>query len=131
MHRFVEELLRYLTVVQMAFPRFAKENMDIAGVPISAGDIVLVSLSGSNRDPVLGPDMERFDPARDPTSHLAFGYGIHRCIGAELARMELRTAYPALVRRFPELRLAVPADELAFRKVSIVYGLDALPVLVR
>ncbi len=129
-HKFVEELLRYLTVVQMAFPRFAKQDMEIAGVRISEGDIVLVSLSGANRDGVLGADMERFDPAREPTSHLAFSYGIHRCIGAELARMELRTAYPALVRRFPNMRLAVAPEELSFRQVSIVYGLDALPVLV-
>jgi cytochrome P450 len=129
-HRFVEELLRYLTVVQMAFPRFAKQDMEIGGVRIAEGDIVLVSLSAADRDPKLGPDMEKFDAAREPTSHLAFSYGIHRCIGAELARMELRTAYPALVRRFPNLRLAVPEDELSFRKVSIVYGLDALPVLV-
>ena len=130
-HRFVEELLRYLTVVQMAFPRFAKQDMEIAGVQIAEGDIVLVSLSGANRDGVLGADMERFDPAREPTSHLAFSYGIHRCIGAELARMELRTAYPALVRRFPDMRLAVAPEDLSFRQVSIVYGLDALPVLVR
>ncbi|WP_409181602.1 cytochrome P450 [Amycolatopsis sp. VS8301801F10] len=130
-HRFVEELLRYLTVVQMAFPRFAKQDMDIAGVHISEGDIVLVSLSVADRDPVLGKgDMDRFDPTREPSSHLAFGYGIHRCIGAELGRMELRAAYPALVRRFPNLRLAVQPEELAFRKVSIVYGLDSLPVLV-
>lgn len=129
-HRFVEELLRYLTVVQMAFPRFAKQDIEIAGVKIAEGDIVLVSLSGANRDGVLGGDMERFDPAREPTSHLAFSYGIHRCIGAELARMELRTAYPALVRRFPNMRLAVAPEDLSFRKVSIVYGLDALPVLV-
>jgi len=129
-HRFVEELLRYLTVVQMAFPRFAKQDMEIGGVHITEGDIVLVSLSAADRDAKLGPDMDRFDATREPTSHLAFSYGIHRCIGAELARMELRTAYPALVRRFPNLRLAVPADELSFRKVSIVYGLDELPVLV-
>ncbi|MGW4059520.1 cytochrome P450 [Amycolatopsis sp. NPDC004747] len=129
-HRFVEELLRYLTVVQMAFPRFAKEDMEIGGVHIAEGDIVLVSLSAADRDPKLGPDMETFDATREPTSHLAFSYGIHRCIGAELARMELRTAYPALISRFPNLRLAVPEDELSFRKVSIVYGLDELPVLV-
>ncbi|WP_199199372.1 cytochrome P450 [Amycolatopsis sp. CA-128772] len=129
-HRFVEELLRYLTVVQMAFPRFAKEDMEIGGARIAEGDIVLVSLSAADRDPKLGPGMETFDATREPTSHLAFSYGIHRCIGAELARMELRTAYPALIRRFPNLRLAVPADELSFRKVSIVYGLDELPVLV-
>ncbi|MFB9690790.1 cytochrome P450 [Amycolatopsis plumensis] len=129
-HRFVEELLRYLTVVQMAFPRFAKEDMEIGGVRIAEGDIVLVSLSAADRDPKLGPDMEKFDATREPTSHLAFSYGIHRCIGAELARMELRTAYPALIRRFPNLRLAVPEEQLSFRKVSIVYGLDELPVLV-
>jgi cytochrome P450 len=129
-HRFVEELLRYLTVVQMAFPRFAKQDIEIGGVHIAEGDIVLVSLSAADRDPKLGPDMDSFDATREPTSHLAFSYGIHRCIGAELARMELRTAYPALVRRFPNLRLAVPEEELSFRKVSIVYGLDELPVLV-
>ena len=129
-HRFVEELLRYLTVVQLAFPRFAKEDMEIGGVAISEGDIVLVSLSGANRDGVLGDGMESFDPSREPTSHLAFSYGIHRCIGAELARMELRAAYPALVRRFPRMRLVVAPEELSFRKVSIVYGLDSLPVLV-
>ncbi|MBE8521077.1 cytochrome P450 [Amycolatopsis sp. H6(2020)] len=129
-HRFVEELLRYLTVVQMAFPRFAKEDMELGGVRIAEGDIVLVSLSAADRDPKLGQDMETFDATRDPTSHLAFSYGIHRCIGAELARMELRTAYPALIRRFPNLRLAVPEEQLSFRKVSIVYGLDELPVLV-
>ncbi len=129
-HKFVEELLRYLTVVQMAFPRFAKEDLEVAGAQISKGDIVLVSLNVANRDGVLGENMERFDASREPTSHLAFGWGIHRCIGAELARMELRTAYPALVRRFPEMRLAIEPDELSYRQVSIVYGVDALPVLL-
>jgi cytochrome P450 len=126
--RFVEELLRYLTVVQVAFPRFAREDIDIAGTRIGTGDIVVVSLSGANRDTTLGSDMERFDPTRSPASHVAFGYGVHRCIGAELAKMELRAAYPALVRRFPKLRLAVQPDELAFRKLSIVYGVESLPV---
>ena len=126
--RFVEELLRYLTVVQVAFPRFAREDMEIAGVSIAQGDIVIVSLSGANRDTVLGPDMERFQPTREATSHLAFGHGIHRCIGAELARMELRAAYPALARRFPDLRLAVDPAQLSFRKLSIVYGVESLPV---
>lgn len=126
--RFVEELLRYLTVVQVAFPRFAREDMEIGGVRIAGGDIVVVSLSGANRDNVLGTDMERFEPTRAATSHLAFGHGIHRCIGAELARMELRAAYPALARRFPDLRLAVDPADLSFRKLSIVYGVDTLPV---
>ncbi|WP_307849640.1 cytochrome P450 [Qaidamihabitans albus] len=127
---FVEELLRYLTVVQVAFPRFAREEVEVAGTTIAAGDVVLCSLSGANRDEVLGTDMERFDRDRAPAPHLAFGYGAHRCIGAELARMELRAAYPALVRRFPDMRLQVPPEQLEFRKASIVYGVESLPVLL-
>ncbi|HVV19077.1 MAG TPA: cytochrome P450 [Pseudonocardiaceae bacterium] len=125
---FVEELLRYLTVVQVAFPRFAREDIQIAGHTIETGDIVIVSLSGANRDGSLGEEMERFDPKRTPFTHLAFGHGIHRCIGAELARMELRAAYPALVRRFPKMHLAVEPDQLKYRKLSIVYGVETLPV---
>ncbi|MYT68822.1 MULTISPECIES: cytochrome P450 [unclassified Streptomyces] len=129
---FVDELLRHLTVVQTAFPRFAREDVEIGGLPISSGDIVIVSLSAADRDPRLGAegdDMDAFLPSRPPTaSHLAFGYGIHRCIGAELGKMELRAAFPQLVRRFPELQLAVAPGELEFRKLSIVYGVDSLPV---
>jgi cytochrome P450 len=124
----VEELLRYLTVVQVAFPRLARRDLTVGGQTILAGDIVLCSLSGANRDARQGTDMDRFDPTRPPSQHLAFGHGIHRCIGAELARMELRAAYPALVRRFPDIKLAVPAEQLSFRKLSFVYGVDALPV---
>ena len=127
---FVEELLRYLSVVQLAFPRFAQEDIEISGKKISAGDVVLCSLSGANRDAALGPDMERFDPHRPRMQHLAFGHGMHRCIGAELARMELRAACPALVRRFPRMRLAAEAEALPFRALSIVYGLDSLPVML-
>ncbi|MFR9804982.1 cytochrome P450 [Pseudonocardia sp. RS010] len=124
----VEELLRYLTVVQVAFPRFATRAVEIGGVAVEAGDAVICSLLGADRD---GELLETFDPHRAPGSHYAFGHGIHRCIGAELARMELRAAYPALFRRFPDLRLAVPVDELEFRDASIVYGVEKLPVLVR
>lgn len=127
-NKFVEELLRYLTVVQVAFPRFAKEDVEIGGARIAKDDIVFVSLSGANRDAQLGEDMEGFDPKRDSSSHLAFGWGVHRCIGAELARMELRAAYPALVRRFPEMHLAVEPQELSYRQTSVVYGVDTLPV---
>lgn len=129
-HHFVEELLRYLTVVQVAFPRFVTDDMEISGIKIAKGDVVVVSLSGANRDGALGGDMESFEAGREPTSHLAFGYGIHRCIGAELARMELRIAYPALVSRFPKMRLAIDADAVPYRQTSIVYGVDRLPVLL-
>lgn len=129
---FVEEVLRYLSAVQIAFPRFARRDIEIAGVVIPRGDMVLCSLSGANRDPSYVMDDGRFDPHRPtPAGHLAFGHGIHRCIGAELARMELRSAYPALARRFPGMRLAVPPQDLAFRKLSIVYGIEALPVHLR
>jgi cytochrome P450 len=125
----VEELLRYLTVVQVAFPRVAVRDLRIAGVPIRAGDVVMCSLSGANRDRLVGDEPDRLDPARRPgRSHLAFGYGVHRCIGAELARMELRTAFPALVRRFPDLRMAIDPADLRLRRASIVFGLGSLPV---
>ena len=124
--RTVEELLRYLTVVQVAFPRFPKTAVEVGGHQVSPGDVVICQLAGANRDPRLGDRMEAFDLARPVTSHLAFGHGFHRCVGAELARMELRTAFPALARRFPDLSLAT--DRVDYRQMSIVYGVDALPV---
>lgn len=128
--RAVEELLRYLSVVQVSFPRFAREDLDLEGHPIKAGDVVIVSLTAANHDPAsAGADADRFDPQRIPrTGHLAFGHGLHRCIGAELARMELRIVLPALLRRFPRLALAVPEEQLSFRQLSLVHGVAALPV---
>jgi cytochrome P450 len=125
----VEELLRYLTVVQVAFPRVATRDHVVGGVEIRSGDVVICSLSGADRDEKFTADPNRILPSRPSgRSHLAFGYGIHRCIGAELARMELRIAYPSLLRRFPEIRPAVDPGALEFRRASIVFGLDALPV---
>lgn len=125
----VEELLRYLSVVQVAFPRFAKEDHEVAGVKINAGDVLLVSLPGTNRDPAaFGDAPDAFDPDRPVKSHLAFGHGIHRCVGAELARMELRAAFTALATRFPQMEL-LEGQDLGFRAESIVYGVDR--VLVR
>ncbi len=126
----VEEMLRYLTVVQIGFPRFARHDHLLGGRRIKAGDPILVSLSGADRDPaVFGADPDRFDPHRNPAqSHVAFGYGLHRCVGAELARMELRAAFVALAGRFPDMELAVEPGELSFQELSIVYGLKSLPV---
>ena len=130
---FVEEILRHLSVVQVAFPRFARTATQVGDVDIAAGDIVICSLAAANRDAVFGgapggPDPEHMDPARPTVPHLAFGYGIHRCLGAELGRMELRSALPALLRRLPGLRLAVPAEEVEFRTLSLVHGVRSLPV---
>jgi cytochrome P450 len=124
--RAVEELLRYLTVVQIAFPRFPKTEVEVGGQRILPGDVVICQLAGANRDPRLGAKMDAFDLSRPVSTHLAFGHGFHRCVGAELARMELRTAFPALARRFPDLSLAT--DRVDYRRLSIVYGVDALPV---
>ncbi len=124
----VDELLRYLSVVQIAFPRFAPHDLELSGQRIRAGDVVICSLSRANRDDVFGPAPDRFDPHRAGQAHLAFGHGFHRCVGAELARMQLRVTFRALVRRFPEMTLAVAPDELRFHDLSIVYGLTALPV---
>jgi cytochrome P450 len=124
----VEELLRYLSVVQISFPRFARQDMVLYGNKIAAGDVVVCSLSGANRDDALGDAMDEFNPLRPRAAHFAFGHGFHRCIGAELARMELRAAYPALVRRFPNMSLAADQADLHFRKLSIVYGVESLPV---
>lgn len=123
----VEELLRYLSVVQVAFPRFAKTDVDVAGVKVRKGDVVLVSLPAASRDGIFGEAPSTFDPSRDTRSHLAFGWGLHRCVGAELARMELRAAYPALARRFPQMALA--DGEIPFTGQSIVFGVEELLVV--
>lgn len=120
----VEELLRHLSVVQVAFPRFARHALTVGDQRIEEGDAVVVSLSAANREHAA-----HFDHTRAPSSHLAFGYGAHRCVGAELGRMELRAAYPALLRRFPNLRLA--EEQPPFRAASIVHGVDRLLVHTR
>jgi cytochrome P450 len=123
---FVDELLRYLTVVQVAFPRIARADITVGDRRIEAGDLVFCSLSAANRSG--DADLDRFDPTRASRPHLAFGHGIHRCVGAELARMELRTAYPALLRRFPDITQATDLDTLEYRKLSFVFGVESLPV---
>ncbi len=124
----IDELLRYLTVVQVAFPRIARADMTLHGQKVSKGDVVLCSLSGANRDAVFGDDAGTFNPDRAPHSHLAFGHGLHRCVGSELGKMELRIALRALARRFPDLALAVDESELDFHDLSIVHGVGSLPV---
>ncbi|MGA8255766.1 MAG: cytochrome P450, partial [Nocardioides sp.] len=133
--RVVEELLRHLTVVQLAFLRFAKRDLELGGKQIKDGDAVAISLLGANRDPrlaeptgVVGLSLDDFDPTREPTRHLAFGHGMHRCVGAELARMELRIALRGLAQRFPDLAVTARRQDLDFRKLSAVYGVEELPV---
>ncbi|MGH3489495.1 MAG: cytochrome P450 [Actinopolymorphaceae bacterium] len=126
----VEELLRYLTPVPHGLVRTAREDVRVGGQLIREGEFVLVALPSANRDQTFytGNDPDRLDITREPAPHLAFGHGIHHCLGAPLARMELRIAFPALFRRFPALALAIPVDEVRFRLFSSVYGVHALPV---
>ncbi len=122
----VEELLRYLTVVQIAFPRFPLRDMEVGGRQIHEGDVVICHLAAADRDARRGPRMDAFDPTRPVGPHLAFGHGFHRCVGAELARLELQIAFPAMARRFPDLTLAT--DRLPHRERSIVFGVESVPV---
>jgi cytochrome P450 len=125
----VEELLRYLSVVNTVMPRTTLTEVTIGDTVIPAGEMIIVSLPAANRDPASGAsDPDRPDLRRAVTSHVSFGHGIHHCIGAPLARMEMRIAYPALFDRFPGLRLAVGSEQIGFRLSSIVFGLEKLPV---
>ncbi|MEV6595004.1 cytochrome P450 [Streptomyces acidicola] len=124
----VEELLRYLTIVQDGVVRVATEDVTIGGQLVRAGEPVLVSLPAGNRDTAFSADPDTFDPDRNTRGHLAFGYGTHQCLGQPLARVELQIALPALLRRLPGLRLAVPKEQITFRNNTITYGPHRLPV---
>ncbi|MEV5969310.1 cytochrome P450 [Streptomyces sp. NPDC051921] len=124
----VEELLRYLSVAK-SFHRTALEDVEVGGRTIEAGTTVVLSYNTANRDPERYDDPHVLDIQRKPSGHLAFGHGIHLCLGAQLARVELRVALLALLDRFPTLRLAVPADEVALRpETADIYGVKSLPV---
>jgi cytochrome P450 len=123
----VDELLRWLSVIQAAF-RVTTEQVEIAGQVIGAGELVIVSLPAAGRDPGLLADPDVLDVTRPVTAHLAFGHGVHHCLGASLARMEMRIAFPALLRRFPGLRLADPRAAVHLRAHNVIHGVAALPV---
>jgi cytochrome P450 len=123
----VEELLRHVAPVQIAFPRFVKEDVRVGRHLVKKGSVLLVHLPAASRDP-RSTAGEAFCPARESSTHVAFGHGMHRCVGAELGRMELRAAFPALARRFPDLQLATDPADLAYHAKSIVYGVESLPV---
>ncbi|QPP10195.1 cytochrome P450 [Streptomyces bathyalis] len=126
--RAVEELLRYLSVAK-TFMRTALEDVELGGRTIEAGSRVILSYNTANRDPERFTDPHVLDLRRQHGGHLAFGHGIHQCLGQQLARVEMRVAFPALVNRFPTLRLAVPAEEVDLRpETADIYGVKSLPV---
>ena len=127
----VEELLRWITLSTndtTGLPRIATEDVTLFGVTIPKGDAVFVSTNSANRDETVFTDPDALDFARTDNEHLAFGYGIHRCLGAPLARIELTTAFEELTRRFPAARLAVAEDDLEWQKADMNHRLVALPV---
>jgi len=128
MNNAVGELLRHLTISQFGASRTATEDLEVAGHPVRAGQTVVVALPAVNRDPRVFPDPDRLDLTRETRGHLAFGYGVHKCIGQYLARVTLRVAYSALFERFGELRLAVPLERLRMRDDMDHYGVHEVPV---
>ncbi|MGP3934447.1 cytochrome P450 [Nonomuraea sp. KM88] len=126
--RAVEELLRYLSVAKM-FMRTALEDVELGGHTIKAGTAVILQYNVANRDPERFAAPHTLDLRRQDGGHLAFGHGIHQCLGQQLARVEMRVAFTALLARFPTLRLAVPAEEVALRpETADIYGVKSLPV---
>ena len=123
----VEELMRYLSIVHAQVDRIALEDLTIGGQLIRAGERVLMNLPAGNWDTEFAADPDKLDIERNARGHLAFGYGTHQCIGANLARVEMQVAFSTLARRLPGLRLAVPANELRYKDADI-YGMKELPV---
>ncbi|WP_344937176.1 cytochrome P450 [Sphaerisporangium flaviroseum] len=124
----VEELLRYLSIVHIGPVRTATEDAEVEGQLIRAGESVTLSLSAANRDPERFEDPDTLDITRHAMGHVSFGHGIHQCLGQQLARIEMRIAYPALFQCFPDLRLAIPADKVSMRSNMAIYGVHRLPV---
>ncbi|MFD8550203.1 cytochrome P450 family protein [Streptomyces fradiae] len=125
----LDELLRFDSAVSTATFRFTTEAITLGGTDIPAGVPVLVALGAANRDPARFPAPDRLDLDRDAATHLAFGHGIHRCLGAPLAKAEMEIVLRAVLVRFPGIRLAVPTDQLDWRRTRLVRGLTSLPVL--
>ncbi|MFE5868514.1 cytochrome P450 [Streptomyces roseifaciens] len=127
--RAVEELLRFFSISDSGAARVALEDIEVGGTVIRAGEGILPLNNSADHDESVFPDPDTLNIHREEArSHLAFGYGIHQCIGANLARVELEVVYGTLFRRIPGLRLAAPLEELRFKDDAMVYGVYELPV---
>ena len=127
----VEELLRYTSPVQVATERYAIEPVQVSGTTVPDGAMVLAVLGSANHDERRFADPETLDLARTPNPHLAFGQGVHYCLGAPLARLEGQIAFETLLRRFSDMQLARPAESLPWRRGVFLRGLERLPLRVR
>jgi len=124
----VEELLRYFTIVETATSRLATEDVEVGGVTVKAGDGIVVSGLAANWDPAVFGEPGELDIERGARHHIAFGYGPHQCLGQNLARLELQIVFDTLFRRIPNLKLAVPVDDVQFKVDASIYGVYQLPV---
>ncbi len=124
----VEELLRYVRLGGLVPARVTSEDVQIGDVTIPAGETVIPLFGTANRDPSVFTDPDRFDVTRAPANHLGFGIGVHHCLGAQLARMELQEAFRGLLGRLPALRLAIPAEQLRFKHGMVIHTLCELPI---
>ncbi|MCA1224341.1 cytochrome P450, partial [Streptomyces sp. 8L] len=125
----VEELLRYLNITHSGRRRVALEDIEVAGRTVRAGEGLILANDIANRDPGAFPDPDRLDIGRDARHHVAFGFGVHQCLGQPLARMELQVVYSTLYRRVPTLRLAADLGDIPFKHDGSVYGVYELPVV--
>jgi cytochrome P450 len=125
----VEEIVRIVSAHNFGLMRYAMQDIEIGGVTIKRGDLVIISESAANRDPSVFERPEEFDPTRRNSGHLSFGHGAHTCIGQALARMELKTVFLSLFRRFPNVRLAVDPDELQIDGTRLGGGVDNIPLI--
>ncbi|MFE4861924.1 cytochrome P450 [Streptomyces sp. NPDC056670] len=123
----VEELMRYLSVADI-FYRYATEDIELCGETIPKGSTVVISLLAANRDPQRFDDPDALDIRRNARGQLAFGHGVHQCLGQQLARIEMRAGFEGLLRHFPTLQLAVPAADVRVRDDMNIYGVHELPV---
>jgi cytochrome P450 len=123
----VEELMRYLSVADI-FYRYATEDIELGGETIPEGSTVVVSLLAANRDPARFENPDTLDVHRRARGHTGFGHGVHQCLGQQLARIEMRAGFDGLLRRFPDLALAIPAGEVRLRTDMNIYGVHELPV---
>lgn len=126
--RTVEELLRYLSIVHSGQRRVALDDIEIAGEVIRKGEGIIFAGDIANRDPAVFPDPDRLDVHRDARSHVAFGFGVHQCLGQPLARVELQIVYGTLYRRIPTLALAADPAQIPFKHDAFIYGVYELPV---
>lgn len=124
----VEELLRYLHITHLGRRRAVTEDIEIAGQVVKAGEGIIMANEIANRDPEVFPDPDRLDITRDARRHVAFGFGVHQCLGQPLARMELQVVYGTLYRRIPTLKLDCALEEVRFKHDAFIYGVHELPV---